>query len=137
MFRSLKARAAVLAVAALVGSIGFASTAGASKNDTKDTCKGNGWKTATRTDGSAFKSQGDCVPYTAKGGQLGSPCLTGPAVPDARDGTLDTAGNIGFYQSRGRTCTGSFSFSSDTVVTASSPEQATAKCVATGVDFTP
>ena len=37
MFRSLKARAAVLAVAALVGSIGFASTAGASKNDTKDT----------------------------------------------------------------------------------------------------
>ena len=61
MFRSLKARAAVLAVAALVGSIGFASTAGAAKNGTKDACKGNGWKTATRTDGSAFKSQGDCV----------------------------------------------------------------------------
>lgn len=34
---------------------------------TKDQCKGDGWKTLTRADGSLFKNQGDCVSYTNNG----------------------------------------------------------------------
>lgn len=30
-------------------------------------CKNNGWKTATRLDGSSFKNQGDCVSYVQNG----------------------------------------------------------------------
>lgn len=33
----------------------------------KDACKGNGWKTLYRADGSTFNNQGDCVSYTNTG----------------------------------------------------------------------
>jgi hypothetical protein len=33
----------------------------------KDMCKGDGWKTVLRPDGSQFKNQGDCVSYVAAG----------------------------------------------------------------------
>jgi len=33
----------------------------------KDDCKGNGWATLSRADGSAFKNQGDCVQYVNTG----------------------------------------------------------------------
>jgi len=33
----------------------------------KDDCKGNGWQTRTRADGSTFKNQGDCVQYVNTG----------------------------------------------------------------------
>lgn len=34
---------------------------------TKDECKNGGWAGVTRTDGSGFKNQGDCVSYTVTG----------------------------------------------------------------------
>lgn len=33
----------------------------------KDQCKGDGWKTFTRADGSTFKNQGDCIQYANTG----------------------------------------------------------------------
>ncbi len=33
----------------------------------KDDCKGDGWKTRTRADGSTFKNQGDCIQYVNTG----------------------------------------------------------------------
>ena len=33
----------------------------------KDQCKNDGWKSFTRTDGSAFKNQGDCIQYVNTG----------------------------------------------------------------------
>jgi hypothetical protein len=33
----------------------------------KDDCKGNGWATLSRADGSAFKNQGDCIQYVNTG----------------------------------------------------------------------
>jgi hypothetical protein len=33
----------------------------------KDDCKGSGWQTVKRADGSSFKNQGDCVSYTNNG----------------------------------------------------------------------
>jgi hypothetical protein len=33
----------------------------------KDVCKGGGWQTMTRPDGTTFKNQGDCVSYTNTG----------------------------------------------------------------------
>lgn len=33
----------------------------------KDQCKGQGWQTVKRADGSSFKNQGDCVSYTNTG----------------------------------------------------------------------
>jgi len=33
----------------------------------KDACKGGGWQSLTRLDGSTFKNQGDCVSYTNNG----------------------------------------------------------------------
>ncbi|MGB2952449.1 MAG: DPP IV N-terminal domain-containing protein, partial [Gaiellaceae bacterium] len=33
----------------------------------KNQCKGNGWQTLARADGTAFKSQGDCIQYVNTG----------------------------------------------------------------------
>lgn len=33
----------------------------------KDQCKGNGWKDVTRADGSGFKNQGECIKYVNTG----------------------------------------------------------------------
>ena len=45
----------------------FSITAGNPVATTKDACKGNGWQTLGRTDGSTFKNQGDCVQFVNTG----------------------------------------------------------------------
>ncbi len=37
----------------------------------QEVCNDGGWKDLVRADGTAFKNQGDCVSYIAKGGTLG------------------------------------------------------------------
>src|ERR1051325_2652982 len=57
---------------------GSASAAKGSGDD-KDACKNGGFANYTRTDGSTFKNQGDCVSYVAQGGQL-LPKVSAPPV---------------------------------------------------------
>jgi hypothetical protein len=47
--------------------------------DADDACKDGGFANYTRTDGSTFKNQGDCVSYVAQGGQL-SPKTPPPSI---------------------------------------------------------
>jgi hypothetical protein len=63
----------VFAVAATmaVPVLGIATPAGATANSGNSAnakaCQNNGWQTLYRSDGTAFKNQGDCVSYAARG----------------------------------------------------------------------
>lgn len=46
---------------------GGGSDPGGPVASTKDDCKGSGWETVTRSDGSTFKNQGDCISYVSNG----------------------------------------------------------------------
>jgi hypothetical protein len=43
------------------------SLSSSSPPQSKDDCKGNGWRSHTRADGSTFKNQGDCIQYVNTG----------------------------------------------------------------------
>jgi len=62
-------------------------------------CQKDGWKELARSDGSAFKNQGDCVFYAAQGGTLQAKCAGSEDFSAAADrsqpttfsgGTIDT-----------------------------------------------
>ena len=60
-----------LAVGALLMAL-LPGVASAKAGDTS-VCKDGGWTGLVRADGTAFKNQGDCVSYIAKGGTLQPP----------------------------------------------------------------
>jgi hypothetical protein len=79
MFKSLKVRATVVCVVALVAAMlfGIASPASAAGNaNNAKLCQKGGWKNLVRADQTAFKNQGACVSYAAHGGTLT------PKLPD-------------------------------------------------------
>jgi len=45
----------------------FTMTSVANTPQSTDNCMHGGWRTRTRSDGSTFKSQGDCIQYVTKG----------------------------------------------------------------------
>ena len=63
----MKRLMAAVAVAA-VGAAFSAGPAGAAPAPGKDRCKDGGWQSVHRSDGSAFRNQGDCVSYVNHGG---------------------------------------------------------------------
>jgi len=63
------------AVAALCVSVGVSTaTAGGGNSANAQLCQQDGWKSLVTSGGNAFKNQGDCVSYAAKGGTLASSC---------------------------------------------------------------
>ena len=55
-------------------SVGVATaTAGGGNSAAAKACQKGGWKNWVRADHTAFKNEGDCVSYAAKGGVLTSP----------------------------------------------------------------
>jgi hypothetical protein len=133
LFNSWKSRAAVLAVAVTMSipALGIASPAGAAEDAAKAACKGDGWKTLVRADGTAFKNQGDCASYSAAGGQVVPDCL-GPSEPGFDDlqltGPLDTADNTSDYNSENGSCSLGIDVT-QTIVTANDFATAQLKCV--------
>jgi len=71
-------------------------------------CQKDGWKSQHRSNGSAFKNQGDCVSYAATGGTFGFGCkTTGVGHDFLQTGPLNTSPNGDFYNSNDGTCSGS------------------------------
>jgi len=137
MHRKWKSRVGVLALTATmgIGLVGLASPAGAADANAaaKASCRNDGWKAVLRTDGTAFKNQGDCVSYAAQGAQFAALCydsnqagfgdllLTAP---------INTADNTTFTFSFDGTCSGSPSPGLRTTVSAPDFASANAKCQA-------
>jgi len=58
-----------IVLAASIAALAVPTLAVAGGNsDAANACKQSGWQNVVRQDGTAFKNQGDCVSYTAKGG---------------------------------------------------------------------
>jgi hypothetical protein len=67
----MRLRMLLVLCAAVALSAGVASaTAGGGNSANAKKCQKGGWKTLVRADHTAFKNQGDCVSYAAKGGTL-------------------------------------------------------------------
>ena len=61
----------MVVLAGLVLGIGVATASGGGGNSANaKLCQKNGWKKLLRSDGTAFRNQGDCVSYAAQGGTL-------------------------------------------------------------------
>ena len=79
-------------------------------SDAAPACQKNGWKTLRRSDGTAFKSQDDCVSYGARDGPffIVGVCLDSSSdFADARVvGAPNALDNVDFYFSVDGTCTG-------------------------------
>lgn len=80
--------AMAFALVALVLTAMLPSVATATEAEVKASCKHGGWQQLVREDGSAFRNQGACVSYAARGG---TPVPPDPlqAVCDAAGGTLE------------------------------------------------
>jgi len=70
----------VLCVALALSVAVATATAGGGNSANAKLCQKRGWQVWVRTDGSAFKNQGDCVSYAARGG-----ILTAPTTPVGGD----------------------------------------------------
>ncbi len=138
MFKTIKARAAVGFVVVwsaglLVAAMSPASAAAHSDNVTS--CQHGGWNTLLRADDTAFKNQGACVAYAARGGGFQRLCYDATnAVADfTLTGPIDTLDNATRYRSTDGSCT-----SAELILTGvSAPDvtAANAKCQAiAGVD---
>ena len=57
-------------LALLVGAVAATPAGAAAKVDNAKLCQKDGWKTLSRSDGSKFANQGDCVSFTARGGPI-------------------------------------------------------------------
>jgi hypothetical protein len=77
----------VAAVAVLCLSVGVGvATAGGGNSANAQLCQKGGWQSLHTSTGGAFKNQGDCVSYAAKGGTI----ATATATPPTCDGTTCT-----------------------------------------------
>ena len=133
MFKSWKSRVGVLALTATMGAglVGLANPAGATEDAATASCKNDGWKPLLRSDGTAFKNQGDCVSYVVRGGELGTACFDPTSETMAFDFRLtapvDTSANTTMFWSSDGTCSGGVLLK-DTTVVASDLAQAVSKC---------
>lgn len=60
----------VIALSAAALSLAGTAVAGGGNSENAQRCQHGGWQTLLRTDGSAFRNQGECVSYAARGGLL-------------------------------------------------------------------
>ena len=68
---AMRLRIVFACCAALALTVGVATaTAGGGNSDAAKKCQTGGWNNWVRADQSAFKNEGDCVSYAAKGGVL-------------------------------------------------------------------
>jgi hypothetical protein len=86
--------ALALAVGVTTASAGHGG-GGGKGNTLAKACKKGGWKSLYRTDGTAFKNQGQCVSYAVQGGTLQSQCQ--PGSWSATGITPCALADIGFY----------------------------------------
>jgi hypothetical protein len=54
----------------LLAALALVTTAAGGNAENANLCQNGGWQTLTRSDGSTFANQGDCVSYGAQGGTL-------------------------------------------------------------------
>jgi hypothetical protein len=72
----MKMRLMLAVFGALALAVGVAAATGAGNADNAKKCQKGGWQHLYRSDGTAFKNQGDCVSYAAQGGALVTPFMT-------------------------------------------------------------
>jgi hypothetical protein len=93
---------------------------GASAASQKDACKGGGYLTLVRSDGTSFKNQGQCVSYAVRGGTLfraldASSVFTAQIGAGGPAGPPDANGNLPGGTFDGGIITGAFSAPSSCV----------------------
>lgn len=135
MLKSFKARAAAGFVVVLsAGMLLGASPASAASNaDNAKLCQKGGWETVQTATGDSFKNQGDCVSYTAQGGQFLS-CFdsTNPGYADfTLVGPINTFENANAHDGTDGTCT-AVVYAAFTVVAAADLAAANAACTELG-----
>jgi hypothetical protein len=80
-------RILLVCCAALALSVGVATaTAGGGNSENAKKCQKDGWQNWVRSDGTAFKNQGECVSYAAQGGTLTPPKPQSQIDCEAADG---------------------------------------------------
>jgi len=58
----------MLSAVLVLGAGAANAVAGGGNSGNAKACQNNGWQSLTRTDGTSFANQGDCVSYGAHGG---------------------------------------------------------------------
>lgn len=83
-FPQLRTLAVVLLLSLLTVPFGANAAPGGGNGANAHLCQQGGWQDLTRTDGTPFKNQGDCISYAAQGGTvvtMPSPAISATSSP--------------------------------------------------------